>query len=190
MNKRGSSTGFTLVEVMVSIVILGVGLLSILGMFVFAVSSMQGAQEDLIAREKAKQALENVVSARDTGAVTFDQIQNTTTVPGIFDPNFQPLYITRSNKPLAGLINTADYLAAGGVVESILLPGPDGILGTADDVTMPLTNFQRQILINNILDANGTPNPNLRQIVVTVTYSGPQLGVHRYSVNGYVSRYH
>lgn len=190
MTKRTPSAGFTLLEVMISIVILGVGLLSILGMFVFAVSTMQGAQEDLIAREKAKQALENVVSARDTGLVTFDQIQNTTTAPGIFDPNFQPLYIGRNTTPLAGLINTGDYLATGGVIESIILPGPDGILGTGDDIKMPLTYFQRQILITPLLDASGSANPNLRQIVVTVSYSGPQIGNHRYSVNGYVSRYH
>lgn len=184
---RRHSSGFSLIEVMVAMVVLAVGLISILGMFVFSISVMQNAQEDLLAREKAKEALESVVSARDTGQITFDQIQNTTTAPGIFDPNFQPLYIPRLPD---GLINTAAYIAPGGVMESITLPGPDGILGTADDIVMPLNNFQRQITISPVLDKSGGVNPNIRQIVVTVQYTTPPAGLHQYVVTGYISRYH
>jgi prepilin-type N-terminal cleavage/methylation domain-containing protein len=185
--RRRTSSGFTLIEVLVAMVVLAAGLMSILGMFVFSMNVMQNAQEDLIAREQAKEALENVVSARDTGQVTFNQIQNTTTAPGIFDPNFQPIYIPRLPD---GLINTADYIAPGGVLESVTLPGPDGILGTGDDIIVPLSNFQRRIIINPVLDATGGVNPNVVKIVVTVQYSAGQPGPHQYTVSGYVGRYH
>jgi prepilin-type N-terminal cleavage/methylation domain-containing protein len=189
--KLRRSSGFTLIEVMIAIVVLGVGLLSALALFVTSMSTMQSAQEDLIAREKAKEAFESVVSARDTGEITFDQIQNIATAPGIFNPDPQPLYVPRATTSLAGITNTPDYLAPGGVVESVTLPGKDGILGTADDIQMPLTNFQRQITITPAKDASGGTNPSLRQIVVTVQYNGARVGViHQYSVTGYVSRYH
>jgi len=186
VKRHGKSQGFSLVEVMVAIVVLAVGLLSILGMFVFAMSTMQTAQEDLIAREKAKDALENVFSARDTGQITFDQIQNSTTPPGIFDPGAQPIYITRGD----GLINVSDYIAPGGVYESVTLPGPDGILGTADDIQMPLSNFKRTITISPVTDASGGVNPDLRQIAVTVQYQAERYGTRQYTTTGYISRYH
>jgi prepilin-type N-terminal cleavage/methylation domain-containing protein len=185
--RRGSSSGFSLVEVLVAMVVLATGLMSVVGMFVFSISIMQTAQEDLLAREKAKEALESVVSARDTGQITFDQIQNTTNAPGIFDPNFQPLYIPRLPD---GLINTASYVQPGGTLESVTLPGPDGILGTADDIIVPLSNFQRQITITPVPTAIGGVDPNMRQIVVTVQYTATQQGTHKYSVTGYISRFH
>ena len=56
--------------------------------------------------------------------------------------------------------------------ECITLPGPDGILGTADDKPLSLANFTRQIQIDTVLEADGvTINPNLKQITVTVSYS-------------------
>jgi prepilin-type N-terminal cleavage/methylation domain-containing protein len=185
--RRRNSSGFSLIEVMVAMIVLATGMLSVVGMFVFSLGIMQTAQEDLLAREKAKEALESVVSARDTGEITFDQIQNTTTTPGIFDPNFQPLYVPRLPD---GLINTASYVAPGGTYDSVTLPGHDGILGTADDIVVPLSNFSRQITITPVLNSDGSTNPNIRQIVVTVQYSAAQVGTHRYAVTGYISRYH
>lgn len=186
-SRRRGSSGFSLIEVMIAAVILATGLMSVVGMFVFSISIMQTAQEDLLAREKAKEALETVVSARDTGQISFDQIQNTGTAPGIFDPNFWPLYIPRLPD---GLINTASYIAPGGVYQSVTLPGKDGILGTGDDIVVPLSNFSRQITITPVLDSSGNPDPNMRQIVVTVQYSTAQMGTHKYAVTGYISRYH
>lgn len=184
--KLRASAGFSLVEVMIAMVVLAVGLLSILGMFAFAMTVMQDAQNDLIAREKAKDALENVFSARDTGQITFNQIQNSSTPPGIFDPNPQPIYVTRGD----GLINSSDYIATGGVYETVTLPGPDGILGTADDIQVPLSNFSRTITISPVKDAGGGINPDLRQIAVTVQYQGERVGKRQYTTTGYISRYH
>ena len=54
-------------------------------------------------------------------------------------------------------------------------PGPDGIYGTPDDVQMPLTNYQRKIEIQPVLDANGTVDPSLRAVNITVRYSTPRV---------------
>ena len=44
--------------------------------------------------------------------------------------------------------------------------GPDGVLGTADDVTYPLSFMTRTIQITNIQN-----EPNLRMITVTINYT-------------------
>ena len=40
----------------------------------------------------------------------------------------------------------------------MVLPGPDGILGTADDEAMSLANFTRQIQINTVLERTASPS--------------------------------
>ena len=47
--------------------------------------------------------------------------------------------------------------------------GEDNILGTDDDVTTPLDTYTRTIAISEIVN-NGTPNPSLRRLVVTIGY--------------------
>jgi hypothetical protein len=73
------------------------------------------------------------------------------------------------NDGLVGTIN--DDAAHPDVV--IAGPGPDGIMGTADDVVLPLSGMgmTRQIQIGGIVDKNGKPTPNLRQITVTMNYT-------------------
>jgi lactate dehydrogenase-like 2-hydroxyacid dehydrogenase len=66
-------------------------------------------------------------------------------------------------------------------VESEVLPGPDNILGTADDVVIPLTSFTRQIIITNIA-------ANLRQILVIVNYQVGSLTRQRQLVT-YISSF-
>jgi len=73
-----------------------------------------------------------------------------------------------------------------------VLPGPDGILGTADDVGMSLANFTRTIQINPLLESDGiTVNPTLKQVIVTVTYttSGASTVPRTYTVNALISAY-
>ena len=186
-HKRRSEAGFTLVEAMVAGIVLAVGVLSVFSLFAYSLSTLQSAQEDLIAREKAKEGLEGVFSARDSAQITFDQIENISN-GGIFVDGFMLIY----DPPGAdGIPNTADdATSANSQLDAIILPGPDGILGTADDVRQPLTNFQRQIAITPVLlPGTATPNPNLRQITVTVKYMVPQFGTRRYSVTAYISKF-
>ena len=73
---RSSQRGFSLIEVMISAVILTIGIVAVIGGFGAAVSATQYAQYDLIARQKALQAMESVYTARNTQQISFTQIAN------------------------------------------------------------------------------------------------------------------
>lgn len=184
--------GFTLIEVMIAIAIMSVGILTLIATFGTAISATQSAQEDLIARQKALEAMESIYTARNTQQIVFAQIANISK-GGIFTDG--PTAMLSAGPD--GLVNTADDAnfpavppcAAG--PECIVLPGPDGVLGTADDVAMSLANFTRQIAINTVLEADGvTVNPNLKQIVVTVSYTKIGWTQPRvYTVTGLISAF-
>jgi type II secretory pathway pseudopilin PulG len=175
--------GFTYIEVMIAVVVLMVGLVGVLSIFACGIGVMQFAQEDLIAKQKAREALESIYGARNTAQITYNMIQNVSS-GGIFLDGLQPLLLAGND----GIIGTADD----GAIETLRLPGPDGIYGTADDVNVPLANFQRQIQITPVPLAGGGINPDLRQISVTVQYSaGKFMGgnVRTYTVSSYISRF-
>jgi len=181
--------GFGLVEVMISITILAIGLLALVGTFATALASTQWSQEDLIAKQKALEALESIYTARDTQQLTFAQIANVGG-GGIFANGYTQMLQAGPD----GLVGTADdvnFPNCPGGAECFQLPGPDGILGTADDTTMSLQNFSRQILIAPVLQQPGNvPNPNLKQITVNVQYVKPGLRTPRvYTVNALMSAF-
>jgi prepilin-type N-terminal cleavage/methylation domain-containing protein len=154
--------GFSLLEVLIAMAILSVGLLALLGLFAVAVGAVQHAQEDLIAKQKAREVLEGIYAARNDSSIGWDQIQNVS-AGGIFEDGFQDM-------------QTA---------------GPDGIVGTGDDGAIeeingiPLTNFQRQIAIGSV---PGSSDASLRQVTVTIrcfTTGAPR----DYAVSGYISKF-
>ena len=191
-SRRGSERGFTLLEVMVAIVVMTVGLLALVGSFAAALAATKSSQEQLIARQKALEALESIYTARNSNQIGFSAINNLP-APGIFSVGAQPLNSAGAD----GILGTADDVPfpANGVCpagpECVVLPGPDGKLGTADDVPMSLSTFTRQIQINPVLEADGvTQNPNLRQAVVTVNYIVPGTALQRsYTVNALISSF-
>jgi len=128
--------GFTLIEVMVSMAVMTIGLVSLLGVFGLAMASTQSSQQAAIAKQLADEALEGILTARETANVSWSQIQNTGS-GGIFLSGFQAINCAGVD----GIVDTADDSACG--AETLSMPGPDGISGTADDVQLPLTNFRR-----------------------------------------------
>lgn len=194
MQRKISSAqrGFTLIETMIAIAIMGIGIVTLIAAFGTAVNATQNSENNLIARQKTLEALESVYTARNTQQVSFSQIAN---IPsgGIF--TLGPTQMLCSGPD--GLDNTADDVncpASGPCPagpQCVVLPGPDGILGTADDVGMSLANFTRQIQINSVLENDGvTINPSLKQIVVTITYqSSGSSSAHTYSVDSLISEY-
>jgi hypothetical protein len=171
---------------MIAIAVLTIGILTVIAAFGSAVSSTQNSQENLIAREKALQALESVYAARNDQQITFAQIANISN-GGIFTDGPVNLLCAGTD----GLVNTADDVncpasgpcAAG--PECVVLPGPDGILGTADDTAMSLGAFTRQIKITAVPGYT-----TLDQVTVTITYPvGGLIRNQSYVVDSLISSY-
>jgi prepilin-type N-terminal cleavage/methylation domain-containing protein len=189
MPETRDESGFSLIETMVALGILATGLLGLAAIFTLGMAHMATSSANLVAREKAREAVESVHTARDTRTITWCQIYNVTGTrsaecasasPGVFLDGPQSLKDPGDD----GLVNTADD----GNIEEQRLPGPDGILGNTDDVHVQMTNYQRTILISNLTQDDGTGiNQDLRMITVTITYNvGP---VRRsYVLNTYISR--
>jgi len=180
---RKGEQGFSLIEVVISMVIMTVGLVSLLGVFGLAMAATQNSQQTAVAKQLANEALEGILTARETNNVTWDQIQNTG-AGGIFLSGPQPADCAGVD----GIIGTADDAACG--PQKLVLPGPDGIYGTADDVTLPLTNYQRTIAITPALDQSNNPIPTLNVVTITVTYTPPTAKIaQNYVLNTYISQY-
>lgn len=176
--------GFSLIEVVVSMAILTVGLVSLLGVFGMAMAATQDTQQDMIAKQLANEALESIVTARDTAQLSWSSIQNVTD-GGIFLNNYQQMYKPGGD----GILGTADDVASGQII-TLTEPGPDGIYGTSDDVSLPLNNYQRQIQILPVTDVNGNIIPTLRAINVSIQYSTPRTQSPKtYVLTSFISQY-
>lgn len=152
--QRDPAAGFTLIETMVAMAVLATGLLALAQVFTFGVAAIASGGAHLIARQKATEAVESVYTARDTQTITWGQVLNAAD-GGIFLDGAGDLTVAGPD----GIVSTADD----GVIETIVQPGPDGELGTGDDVTERLEQFTREIAITDV-------SPNLRRIRVTITY--------------------
>jgi prepilin-type N-terminal cleavage/methylation domain-containing protein len=191
-------SGFSLIEVMISALVLTIGLCGVLAALAYGITATVSGEEDLIARHKAMDALESIYTARNSQQVPFASINNVAN-GGIFVSGALPLLCAGPD----GILGTADDAACtapdtgapcpNGGVECLVLPGPDGILGTADDQIMSLNNFTRSIAFNPVLQTiNGvtSPNPNLIAVTVTITYTKANWGTRAYTVNALISSFH
>ncbi len=166
-----NDAGFSLIETLIAMAILATGLLSLAGVFVMGLGQLTVSSASLVAREKAREAVESVHTARDTKTIAWCEIRNAATptncpdeAPGAFVNEATPLLTPGPD----GLVNTADDDED---IEVSLNPGADNVLGTEDDIRMPLANYTRQIIISDMLLANGQVNPNLRRLTVTIRYT-------------------
>jgi prepilin-type N-terminal cleavage/methylation domain-containing protein len=136
--------GFSLAEVLVAMLILTAGLLPLAGLFSLAVQRMTASTPQLLAREKAREAIESVHAARDTGEASWATIRN--------------------------VADGGVFLDAAAPISD---PGADGLVNTADDGDEQMSEdlFTREIDINTIFfDGTETVNPNLREVRVIVRY--------------------
>ena len=186
--RHSSENGFSLVEVVFATGILSTALLSMAGVFVVGLQHLRSSTPGLIAREKAREAVESVHTARDMRIITWDQIRNEAD-GGVFKAGALPVYTPGAD----GLVNTdddGDGVGAQSAADLETHPnvGPDQILGTPDDVWTPLTDFTRQIAIIDLFDENNVLNQNLRQITVTIGYKVGNAW-RAYTLTTYVSSY-
>ncbi|MGH9325381.1 MAG: type IV pilus modification PilV family protein [Terriglobia bacterium] len=166
-----SEGGFSLVEVMIAGVILTIGLLGLAYAYGQGMAVVMSTQQDAIARQKAREAMEDVLTARNNSTVTWAQINNVSN-GGVFLDGPQPLTTPGPD----GMVDTADD----GPIETIVLPGPDGSLSDGTSVT--LGSYTRQIQITTLSNV-------LKQITVTITYVTPPGVTRNYQLTCYVSPY-
>ena len=181
-DRDGASEGFSLIEVMIATGVLTVGALSLVGVLAFGLSAVASSSTMLLAREKAREAVESVHSARDTGELAWNRVNNVS-AGGSFLDGMREIRAPGAD----GLVNTGDD----GAIEVIREPGADGILNTVDDVQAPLgpDRFQREIAITPLtLEGSTTVNQNLRQITVRVRYRVGG-GWRVYTLTTFVSSY-
>ncbi|MGA2456416.1 MAG: hypothetical protein ABSF85_02390 [Terriglobales bacterium] len=197
--RRQAEDGVSLLEVVISMAVLTVGMVSILGVFGLAMAATETSQQGMIAKQLANEAYESIVTARNSGQITFDDIQNTgsTNCPvtgaatcGIFaSPTTpQPMYQAITTGQYAGILGTT--YDVGQPEQTLQDPGPDGIFQTADDTFIPLTGYQRTVLISAVKDASGYTVSSLRSVTITVQYQTSQTNQPKtYILNSYISQY-
>ena len=191
--RKQAERGFSLLEVVISMAVLTVGMVSLLGVFGLAMASTQTSQESMIAKQLANESYESLLTARNTSQMTWDDIQNTgsTNCPvtgaatcGIFLNGVQPIY----NAGADGIYGTADDAASG--EQTLQDPGTDGVYQTADDIMIPLIGYQRTIAFGTVYDAAGNAVPSVRAVTITVQYSTSQTSQQKtYILNSYISQY-
>src|SRR5580700_11554764 len=111
---RKAEEGFSLLEVVISMAILTVGMVSLLGVFGLAMASTLTSQEDMIAKQLANESYESIVTARNTSQINWDDIQNTGS----------------TSCPVTNASSCGIFL---NLATPIYNSGADGIFGTADD---------------------------------------------------------
>ena len=165
---QSDERGFTLLEVLIALAVLMIGMMSLAYGIGVGLAVTQMSTMDTIAREKAREAMEDVFTARDTSTINFAQICNIPTSGGnpnscLFVNGYTPMNVTDS----LGLVNTT--AATNLSLEQYTTPGPDGALGTADDITYSLTGFQRSIQVTPVSSSDGYTV--LAQVTVTILYN-------------------
>jgi len=161
--KNSGQRGFTLIEAMISIVILSFGVLSLAAVYSQGLFYANTTQVDYIAEKKAEAAIETIFTARDTQLLTWSQINNTTgSTTGVFLPGPQPMYAPGPD----GLIGTSDDDSSN--PDAVITgAGSDNVLGTSDDTKINLNPWMTRTIA--FQDVSG--EPNLRQVTVTINYT-------------------
>lgn len=158
-----SESGVTILEMVVSMLILTVGLIGLAAAIGYAVTVSNRGRNITNTKLLVVSTIEQIENLRNTEQLTFGQIANegavdNTGAPRNFDgfpAGLQPL--SRNPGP-DGIFGTSDDLRNAGV---------DNTYGTGDDFTDPslaAPGFSRQIAITSL-------NPNMKRIEVTVRYT-------------------
>jgi type II secretory pathway pseudopilin PulG len=172
-----SESGISLIETMIAMLVLTVGAIGMAAAFLQGTRATASSPQTLVATQKAAEAIESVFSARDSHTIKWDELRNAD--QGIFVKNPQPMLIAGDDGILGTADDGKDQAGQTGVLESVVLPGPDDELGTLDDKKESLHGFTRDIRIEDV-------TPDLRLITVVITY--PAGGTKQtYTLTAYIS---
>jgi type II secretory pathway pseudopilin PulG len=176
---RNRQAGMTLIETMIAALVLTIGVAAVAAVYTEGILFLGSSQDDFIAKQKAQEAIESVFTARDTGTLLWKDIRNVQGASGADGGVFLDGPFPLNDPGNDGLVNTIDD----GPLQSMRLPGPDNILGTADDVIVPLTKWRREIQIRDY-----PAMLNLRTLTVIVTYTSGRLK-RTYRLSTLISQY-
>ncbi len=186
VSKSKRSAGFTLLEVMIAIVVLVIGILGIAAILADGMAYMSMAQDDYIAQEKAMEAVESIFTARDMGQATWNTICNvgsSVCSGGIFVTGANALCDPGPD----GIVGTADdFIGTSCAVraDSIIVPSSTGVENLASGSLQALSNFKRTITITAVPSI-----ANLRQIQVTITYSSGRFRNRTFTMTTNISNF-
>jgi len=138
-----SESGFSLVETLVSMLVLTVGVLGLSQAFVSGVQKSISAPYEVLATQKAAEAVESVFAARDSHTISWAEMKNVAD-GGVFLNAATAMKTAGAD----GVLNTSDD----GAVESFTFPGPDF---TRKIEIVELSGFLRQITVTITYPANG-----------------------------------
>jgi uncharacterized protein (TIGR02598 family) len=177
---RGSQDGFSLMEVVIATGVLSVGLFGGIAVLAAGMQRISSSPNEVIAVQKAAEAIESVFSARDAQNLTWSQIRNVQgqsgSDGGVFRDAAQPLTLAGPD----GVVNTNDDPAD---IEQMVLPNK----------TVTLNGFLRKIQIRDVADvpqgcgASGSPCA-MRSVTVTITYPDGK-ATRSYTLTTFISRY-
>src|SRR5688572_33185740 len=106
--RRDSQAGVTLIETMIAMLVLTVGAVGMASAYLYGMNSANSAPNELVATQKAAEAVESVFSARDSHTITWDQLQNVDAEdpdsPGIFLNGPTDMHMAGDD----GILNTDD----------------------------------------------------------------------------------
>lgn len=178
---KTSESGISVIEVMVATLIVTVSLMALAMTMTSGVSAMFVTQQQLVAKQKAKETLEAAFASRSTTDLEFDDLESQSN-GGIFVEGWQSLHRMGPD----GIALTDDD--ADEPIESINLVGPDGLLGTSDDQTHQLTGFERRIFFTPVYMKPDVVDEDIRMMTVEVRFKANQRWF-TVSVHSYISRF-
>lgn len=150
--KLGSQSGITILEMVISMLVLTVGLLSVAAAIGYAITVSNKGRNVTNSKLLVVSMLEQVETLRNTRQLTFGQIANAG----------QPIDNAGAPRDFPGFPT--------GFLPVTTNPGPDGIFGTNDDLTtvggepsVVVGGYTRQVSITSL-------NTNLKRIQVTLRY--------------------
>ncbi len=179
VHKVRRQQGFTLIETMVAMGVLTFGILALVGVFTQGLKTNATNQIQFIAQAKAQEAVEDIFTARNTQSLTWAQITNVSQ-GGVFLDGPQPLLAPGPD----GLVGTADDLANNPDTIIVGPPGTNDIQSTSGDSVINLNTF----MTRTIAFSPVTNNPALQEIKVTITYT-MQGQVNQFVLTTYISSF-
>lgn len=177
---RKAESGFTMIEMVVALLILFIGLLATASAIGYALMASNRGRSVTNSKLLVISMLEQMETLRNTKQLTFGQIANTGQVDN-----------TGADYQFAGFPSTPQSVSINpgpdgiyGTADDLTSPGSDGIYGTSDDVqndqSLVRRGFTRTVTITTL-------SSDIKKITVTLTYPGPAGDMQTLSASSYLN---